>query len=151
MSFSFGFILSIPVGILTGIIGTSGGIMFIFIIIVLFSMKAQDMVGTATLPMLLSALSGTAGYIIIGHIDYMAAIIIGVVALISGYYFSILAHKLDQKYISISWNCLYYGDDRRNVKNISMTVWTFPCLNNMELNNHIFFLNRIYTLDFYLF
>ena len=46
-----GFALSIPVGILTGVIGTSGGIMFVLIIMVFFSMKAQNMVGTATLAM----------------------------------------------------------------------------------------------------
>ncbi|WP_337860974.1 sulfite exporter TauE/SafE family protein [Ferroplasma sp.] len=94
-----GFLLSIPVGILTGVIGTSGGIMFVLIIMVFFSMKAQNMVGTATLAMFLSASSGVAGYYTIGHIDFLAAILIGIIALISGYYFSILAHKLDQKYI----------------------------------------------------
>ncbi len=94
-----GFLLSIPVGMLTGIIGTSGGVLFIFIIILLFTMKVQNMVGTATLAMFISASSGAFGYYRIGHIDYIAAILIGAVALISGYYFSILAHKLDQKYI----------------------------------------------------
>jgi uncharacterized membrane protein YfcA len=94
-----GFLLSILIGILTGVIGVSGGILFIFIIMIFFSMKAQNMVGTATLAMFLSALSGSIGYFRIGHIDFLAAILIGIVALISGYYFSILAHKLDQKYI----------------------------------------------------
>ncbi|AGO60973.1 sulfite exporter TauE/SafE family protein [Ferroplasma acidiphilum] len=94
-----GFALSIPVGILTGVIGTSGGIMFVLIIMVFFSMKAQNMVGTATLAMFLSAASGSIGYYDIGHIDFLAAILIGVVALVSGYYFSIFAHKIKQKYI----------------------------------------------------
>ena len=95
----FGFLLSIPIGMLTGIIGTSGGIMFILVIMLLFSMKAQNMVGTATLAMFLSAFSGSIGYFRIGHIDFVAALLIGIIALISGYYFSILAHKLDQKFI----------------------------------------------------
>lgn len=94
-----GFLLSIPIGMLTGIIGTSGGIMFVLIIMVFFSMKAQNMVGTATLAMFLSASSGAVGYFRIGHIDFLAAILIGIIALVSGYYFSIFAHKLDQKYI----------------------------------------------------
>ena len=94
-----GFLLAIPVGILTGIIGASGGVLFIFIIILLFTMDAQNMVGTATLAMFISASSGAFGYYRIGHIYYVAAILIGIVALGSGYYFSILAHKLDQKYI----------------------------------------------------
>ena len=94
-----GFLLAIPVGLLTGIIGASGGVLFIFIIILLFTMDAQNMVGTATLAMFISASSGAFGYYRIGHIYYVAAILIGIVALVSGYYFSILAHKLDQKYI----------------------------------------------------
>ncbi len=94
-----GFLLSIPIGMLTGIIGTSGGIMFVLIIMVFFSTKAQNMVGTATLAMFLSASSGAVGYFRIGHIDFLVAILIGVIALVSGYYFSIFAHKLDQKYI----------------------------------------------------
>ena len=92
-------ILSIPVGILTGTIGTSGGVMFVFITMLLFNIPAQRMVGTATLAMLLSALSGVGGYIRIGHIDFIYSIIIGGIALISGYYFSIIAHRIDEKYI----------------------------------------------------
>jgi uncharacterized membrane protein YfcA len=94
-----GFFISIPVGMLTGIVGTSGGILFVLILMVFFSMKAQNMVGTATLAMFLSASSGAIGYFRIGHIDFIAAISIGIIALISGYYFSIFAHKIDQKYI----------------------------------------------------
>ncbi len=75
MSYALALMLSIPVGILTGIIGTSGGIMFVLIIMILFSMKAQNMVGTATLAMFFSALSGTVGYVEIGHIDFIAAAI----------------------------------------------------------------------------
>ncbi len=99
MALIIGFALSIPVGILTGVIGTSGGIMFVLIIMVFFSMSAQNMVGTATLAMFLSAASGSIGYYDIGHIDFLAAILIGIIALISGYYFSIFAHRINQKYI----------------------------------------------------
>ncbi len=98
-AFFAGFLLAIPVGMLTGIIGASGGVLFIFIIILLFTMKAQNMVGTATLAMFFSASSGAIGYARIGHIYYLAAVLIGIIALISGYYFSIFAHKIDQKYI----------------------------------------------------
>ncbi|MEM0157711.1 MAG: sulfite exporter TauE/SafE family protein [Thermoplasmataceae archaeon] len=89
--------LSIPVGFLTGTIGTSGGIMFIGITMLLFTIPAQKMVGTATLAMLLSALSGTVGYASLGLIDFTAAAVIGVASLASGSGFSYLAHRTSEK------------------------------------------------------
>ena len=94
--------LSIPVGILTGTIGTSGGIMFIGITMILFSISAQEMVGTATLAMLFSALSGAAGYAYFGRIDYFASVVIGITSLASGYGFSILAHKVSERTIYVA-------------------------------------------------
>ena len=95
-------VLSIPVGILTGTIGTSGGIMFIGITMILFSISAQEMVGTATLAMLFSALSGAAGYAYFGRIDYFASVVIGITSLASGYGFSILAHKVSERTIYVA-------------------------------------------------
>lgn len=95
-------LLSIPVGILTGTIGTSGGIMFIGITMILFSISAQEMVGTATLAMLFSALSGAAGYAYFGRIDYFASVVIGITSLASGYGFSILAHKVSERTIYVA-------------------------------------------------
>jgi hypothetical protein len=95
-------VLSVPVGILTGTIGTSGGIMFIGITMILFSISAQEMVGTATLAMLFSALSGAAGYAYFGRIDYFASVVIGITSLASGYGFSILAHKVSERTIYVA-------------------------------------------------
>lgn len=89
--------LSIPVGFLTGTIGTSGGIMFIGITMLLFAIPAQKMVGTATLAMFLSAFSGTVGYASLGLIDFTAAAVIGVASLASGTGFSYLAHRTSEK------------------------------------------------------
>ncbi len=91
------FALSIPVGFLTGTIGTSGGIMFIGITMLLFSIPAQKMVGTATLAMFFSAFSGTFGYASLGLIDFTVAFVIGVASLASGIGFSFLAHRTSEK------------------------------------------------------
>ncbi|MFP3320340.1 MAG: hypothetical protein RXO24_07240 [Acidilobus sp.] len=56
------FAISIPMGILTGTLGASGGAIFTGIAAFLFPISAQGIVGTATLAMILSALSGVAGY-----------------------------------------------------------------------------------------
>ncbi|WP_297214881.1 sulfite exporter TauE/SafE family protein [Thermoplasma sp.] len=97
--FLLAFLLSIPVGILTGTLGTSGGIMFIGILMLLFSLSAQKMVGTATLAMIFSALSGSAGYIIVGRISLLDAAIIGSISLISGYFFSTTANKIRESLV----------------------------------------------------
>jgi uncharacterized membrane protein YfcA len=98
-SLAMALLLSIPVGILTGTIGTSGGIMFIGIAMILFSISAQEMVGTATMAMMFSALSGAAGYAYFGRIDYFASVVIGITSLASGYGFSVLAHRVSEKTI----------------------------------------------------
>ncbi|CAC12114.1 conserved hypothetical membrane protein [Thermoplasma acidophilum] len=95
----FAFLLSIPVGILTGTLGTSGGIMFIGILMLFFSLSAQKMVGTATFAMLFSALSGSAGYLIVGRISILDAVVIGIISLISGYLFSTTANRIKERIV----------------------------------------------------
>ncbi|ABP95261.1 protein of unknown function DUF81 [Metallosphaera sedula] len=87
-------ILSVVIGIVTGTLGASGGIMFIAVMMMLFSMDVRRMIGTATLAMLLSAVSGGVSYAIAGRIDELASIVIGVTALVSGYFFARLANGM---------------------------------------------------------
>ena len=83
-----GFLISLPIGIMTGTLGTSGGIMFIAVMMFLYSLDAKTMVGTATLSMFVSALSGTTGYFILNSVNIFAGVIIGLVSLVSGLYFA---------------------------------------------------------------
>ncbi|MHB8358435.1 MAG: sulfite exporter TauE/SafE family protein [Thermoplasmataceae archaeon] len=83
-----GFIISLPIGIMTGTLGTSGGIMFIAVMMILYTMDPKTMVGTATLSMFVSAISGTAGYVVLNSIDLIGGIIIGSASLVSGFYFA---------------------------------------------------------------
>ena len=100
-SFAVATILSIIIGIITGTLGASGGIMFIAVMMLLFSIDVKKMVGTATLAMFLSATSGATAYIIARRIDIFASVIIGLVSLTSGYYFAKIANKMASKYIYI--------------------------------------------------
>lgn len=84
---------------MTGTLGTSGGIMFIAVMMLLYSLDAKTMVGTATLSMFVSALSGTAVYFIINDIDLIGGIIIGLVSLVSGLYFAKRALGMKDKTI----------------------------------------------------
>ncbi|AWR93278.1 sulfite exporter TauE/SafE family protein [Acidianus brierleyi] len=87
-------ILSLLIGIVTGTLGASGGIMFIAVMMLLFSIDVKRMIGTATLAMLLSAISGATAYSFAGKVDMIASLTIGITALISGYFFARLANKM---------------------------------------------------------
>ena len=92
--YAIGFLTSLPIGILTGTLGTSGGIMFIAVMMILYSMDPKTMVGTATLAMFVSAVSGTAGYLVLNSVDLVGGFIIGIVSLVSGFYFAKKALKM---------------------------------------------------------
>ncbi len=92
--YAIGFLISLPIGILTGTLGTSGGIMFIAVMMILYSMDPKTMVGTATLAMFVSAVSGTAGYLVLNSVDLVGGFIIGIVSLVSGFYFAKKALKM---------------------------------------------------------
>ncbi len=99
---AFAFAMSLPVGFMTGTLGTSGGVMFMGIILLLFTMSAQKMVGTATMAMFLSAASGASGYISVGRISLVAALVIGTTSLASGIIFSYAAHRVAERIIYLS-------------------------------------------------
>ncbi|EZQ10552.1 transporter [Candidatus Acidianus copahuensis] len=92
-------LLSVLIGVVTGTLGASGGIMFIAVMMLLFSIDVKRMIGTATLAMLLSATSGAVAYSIADKIDFLASLIIGITALFSGYFFAKLANKMKPAYI----------------------------------------------------
>lgn len=73
--------------------------MFIAVMMLLFNIEIKRMIGTATLAMLFSASSGSLAYLSAGRIDLIAGVVIGITALISGYYFAKLANKMKASYI----------------------------------------------------
>lgn len=94
-SYPMGFLMAVLIGMVTGTLGASGGIMFIAVMIILFStMCIKKMIGTATLAMLFSATSGAIDYFTVGLLNLVDSIIIGFTALIIGYFFASLANKM---------------------------------------------------------
>ena len=87
-------LITIPIGIATGVLGASGGIMFLIIAILILKLDIKTAIGTATFAMTISAASGAIGYIIVGHIVLIAALIIGTISIISGFLFSRLGNKI---------------------------------------------------------
>ncbi|BFH72952.1 sulfite exporter TauE/SafE family protein [Sulfurisphaera javensis] len=99
LKFIIAIFLAMIIGIVTGTLGASGGIMFIAVMMLLFNIEIKRMIGTATLAMLFSATSGSLAYLSAGRIDLIAGVVIGITALISGYYFAKLANKMKASYI----------------------------------------------------
>lgn len=93
----FSSLLSIPVGVSAGTLGTSGGIMFIAIMIGLgLEMRAQEMVGTATLAMLVSASSAAESYAMNGMIPVLYSSLIILSSVISGLFFARASLRMKQ-------------------------------------------------------
>jgi uncharacterized membrane protein YfcA len=93
-------LLAFVIGNVTGTLGASGGIMFIAVMMLLFPfMDIKRMIGSATLAMLFSATSGSIAYIIAGKADVIASLIIGLIALISGYFFAKIANMMKSSQI----------------------------------------------------
>ncbi|WYY00144.1 sulfite exporter TauE/SafE family protein [Oxyplasma meridianum] len=96
-----GFLISLLIETLTETLGSSGKIMFIAVMMLLYSLDAKTMVGTATLLMFISAVSGTAGYVAINRIDIVGGMVIGAVSLLSGFYFARKALSMKEITINI--------------------------------------------------
>lgn len=93
-------LLAFIIGNVTGTLGASGGIMFIAVMMLLFPfMDVKKMIGSATLAMLFSATSGSIAYIFAGRADVIASLIIGFVALVSGYFFAKIANAMKSSQI----------------------------------------------------
>ena len=85
----FGFII----GILAGLLGTSGGVLYMLVYIIVFGLAIKDSIGTSTFVMIIAALSGAVGYIALKHINLFDAFFIGIIAIPSGILFAKIAIK----------------------------------------------------------
>ncbi len=108
LAYVLSFIVSSGIGIITGTLGASGGMMFFVLSMLLFSSDVRLMIGTATLSMMLSAASGAASYALLGRLDIIDSLIIGIASLISGYFFASYAHKLSQRTVNAFLAALFF-------------------------------------------
>ena len=92
-SFVTGFLL----GIISGVFGAGGGIMFLLTLILLLKYPIHKAIGTSTLIMAVTALSGAIGYAINGYTSLTAAILVGAGAIVGGRVGAIYANKVSEK------------------------------------------------------
>ena len=87
-------LLSFLIGNVASTIGASGGIMFLSTLMILFSMDVKELIGTATLTMFFTALSGSVAFIGLGLLPLGDALTTALTSLVVGYFVSRMTLKL---------------------------------------------------------
>ena len=82
------------VGLFTGFFGAGGGILIFLVLYFILRLPLKTAIGTSTLMMIITALSGSAGYLANGNIDLKAGIIIGCAAAVGGMFSAHLANHI---------------------------------------------------------
>ena len=88
------------VGLATGIFGAGGGLTIFIILYSFLNFPIKKAVGTSSFIMLLTALSGVAGYTQHGNIDIYIGLIVGISAAVGGAFSSILANKINEQILA---------------------------------------------------
>lgn len=89
-------IIGVLIGIISGLFGAGGGVMILIALIVILGFTLHKGIGTSTLIMTITALSGTIGYAVRGNIDLKLGIFIGIGSIIGGYVGSRYANKINE-------------------------------------------------------
>ena len=87
-------LFSFLIGNVASTIGASGGIMFLSTLMILFSMDVKELIGTATLAMFFTALSGSVAFLGLGLLPLGDALSTALTSLVVGYFVSRMTLKL---------------------------------------------------------
>lgn len=90
-------LIGVGIGLLTGIMGAGGGMMILFALIFILKFPLHKAIGTSTLIMAITALSGAFGYAMHGEIDILAGIVVGVGAVVGGLASAKLANTFSEQ------------------------------------------------------
>jgi uncharacterized membrane protein YfcA len=71
-------LIGFSIGIVSGILGAGGGVMFLLVLIFVLKYPVHKAVGTSTLIMAITAASGAVGYSLNGNISLVIALVVGV-------------------------------------------------------------------------
>jgi len=88
------------IGLATGIFGAGGGLIIFIILYSFLKFPLKKAVGTSSFVMLLTALSGVAGYASHGNLDISLGLIIGISAAIGGALSSVIANKINEELLT---------------------------------------------------
>lgn len=95
------------IGLMSGIFGAGGGMMIIFVLLIIFQYPPHTAIGTATAIMAVIALSGAIGYSFQGQMILEYGVIISVGAVFGGFLGSIFSHKLNENRLIITMGVVF--------------------------------------------
>jgi len=95
-SLGIGFVL----GIISGVAGAGGGINFLIVLLFVVRLPLHKAIGTSTLIMAITALSGAIGHGARGNIDLVAGLIIGIGTIIGGLLGARFANRVSEKVLA---------------------------------------------------
>ncbi|MFX1283929.1 MAG: sulfite exporter TauE/SafE family protein [Promethearchaeota archaeon] len=101
-------LIGLFIGLMSGIFGAGGGMMIMFVLLILFQYPPHTAIGTATAIMAIIALSGVIGYSIQGYINLEYGIIVSLGAIVGGSFGSIfISHKLNENSLMIAMGLVF--------------------------------------------
>jgi hypothetical protein len=89
--------LGVFVGIMCGLFGAGGGGMILMILIFVLRYPVHMAVGTSSFIMMITATSGTVGYVLHGNIDIYAALIASVPTLLAASLGALIANRVSER------------------------------------------------------
>ena len=89
--------LGVGIGLITGIVGAGGGIMILLVLVFVPKFPLHKAIGTSTLIMAITAMSGAVGYGLQGQIDLLGGILVGAGAIAGGISSARLANTVSEQ------------------------------------------------------
>ena len=101
----FGFII----GFTSGLSGAGGGILLIFVCTGLLGLTLHKAIGTSTMVMCITALSGFVGFAMQGSINYLYGVFLAIGSVIGGIASARIANAINEDILRIIFGCINVG------------------------------------------
>ena len=101
----FGFII----GFTSGLSGAGGGILLIFVCTGVLGLTLHKAIGTSTMVMCLTALSGFIGFAVHGSINYMYGLFLAIGSVVGGIASARIANAINEDILRIIFGCINIG------------------------------------------
>ncbi len=99
--------IGLAIGVTAGVFGAGGGMMFLITLLLVFNMPLHKAIGTSTLTMLITALSGVLGYMAHGYLRPTYGLMAGIGAIIGSITTAGLANKASEKTLAKTVGVLF--------------------------------------------
>ena len=102
-------LLGMVIGLISGLFGAGGGILLIFVCTGVLGLSLHEAIGTSTMVMCITALSGFIGYSIQGSINYMFGLFLAIGSVVGGFISAKIANAINEDILRILFGCINIG------------------------------------------